>query len=717
MTATVRHGAPYRHPWLETFERDPVSGFADFLAGYASIHPYDRADAPDAARMLFAHLPADDPARLALDGAVLACLEQRRKGLVPTIPSKLQRFIAETAEAFEIVASLDLVDAATILRRRFVVWNEWVAGLVLSPARDVRAAYWRMLALTQPLMQDSAEGANLVHLEPLWHRICREAGGALPPHYLEIGLLGLRRLPSSADSSAPWLTGLAQWALANDPSDAAFKAVWLPLKSLYPRPAKTWRKLVGELLQSAAFGDVDAPGWWRCDRDFDPLGRPEGRHGMHALRSPSPEACQEVIDHLQPELARSRGAIDTLINGHRRFLEATGASQYFVRAIHKLGTAMLRMTGPDREAYCRAAEALVREGLGWEPGNRHLWSLWRESLEARGAVEAAELLAWERIRRDPGDPPARNQLALLLARLPGRQADAERLLVETIERFPGDAVARTQLAELLIAGNRLDDARAVVDATIAAGAIDAITWAISARLWSQAGDRDRALRAIAHGLAIDAGNPFLQRFDAELRAGRTLPLVSAGLHNAAPVAVADAMAGVDAVLPEGVGLRGRLRRLRFQAERGEQEVAMAEIRHVLAEAPGFTYAALLAARQGEWHAADDSLPGFAVAFEAALAAEDRARLETLAQRFPRLEALTWVARAVLGDDKARELVQDWLDRDGSEAPAVSGLKAQLRPLLRMIEGGATDLVHHRTAIMPRLRDANEATLDDYLAAA
>jgi tetratricopeptide (TPR) repeat protein len=423
-----------------------------------------------------------------------------------------------------------------------------------------------------------------------------------------------------------------------------------------------------------------------------------------------------VIAHLRPEVDGSRGDIDALLNGHRRYLEATGNPEFFVRAIHALGSAMLRMTGPDHARYCRLAEALAREGLGWQPDNPYLWSLWRDSLEARSAVEAAELVGWEFIRRDPADPDARNQLARLLARLPGRQGDAELLLEETIERFPDNAVARTQLAELLIAEHRLADARGVVDRAIGAGAANAVTWAISARLWSNAGDPVRAMQAVEHGLASDPADQFLQSFAAQLNAGQTLPLVSAGLQGQLPAAATP----TETVLPEGVERRGRLRRLRFAAEQGERQAAIDEIKQVLAEEPGFAYAALLAARQQEWDEADDHLPGFAVAFEAALAAGDQARLEKLAERFPRLQALTWVARAVLGDSEAAALVQIWLDRADTEDKAVRGLREGLRPLLRLIKGGADAsavFAAHRAAIEHRLHDASEVTLDDYLAAA
>ena len=191
MTAE-RHDLPYRHPWLATFAAAPEVELAEFLAGHAPIHPYGRADAPDAARMLFKHLPANDPVLRVLDGAMLGWLDARRRMPIPIAPAKLQRFVREVAEDFEIVAILDLAQTAAVLRRRFVLWNEWASRLVLSPARDARTAYWQMLALTQPPLatRHDPAAAMPVGLGPLWLRICREAGNVLPRYCLDIGLLG-----------------------------------------------------------------------------------------------------------------------------------------------------------------------------------------------------------------------------------------------------------------------------------------------------------------------------------------------------------------------------------------------------------------------------------------------------------------------------------------------------------------------------------------------
>lgn len=112
MSTPSERMAPGRHPWLARFESAPEEAFGDLLAGYADIHPYERADAPDAARILFGPPNPEDSARKPLGPAILAWLEKRRKQPQPAARPKLQRRVREICEAFEIVALLDAADAA-----------------------------------------------------------------------------------------------------------------------------------------------------------------------------------------------------------------------------------------------------------------------------------------------------------------------------------------------------------------------------------------------------------------------------------------------------------------------------------------------------------------------------------------------------------------------------------------------------------------------------
>jgi tetratricopeptide (TPR) repeat protein len=728
MSVPSERMASSRHPWLTRFESAPEKEFGDLLAGYADIHPYERADAPDAARMLFGPLNPEDGARKALGPAILTWLETRRKEQLPAARPKLQRRVREICEAFEIVALLDVADAAVDLRRRLLIWNDWVAGLVLSSARDARAEYWRTLALTQRLFADAEPMIDANGLAPMWQSICREAGGRLPRYYLSVGLLGLRRLPKFEKSTDLWVPGLAQWALARQPSDAEFKAEWLALKPLYPRTPQSWRTLIARLLSAPTFKDaeLDAPAWWHVDPDFAPMLRENFTFSDAPLRSPMPQECNRIIEKLDERFEDVEPSIDDLFVRHRRYLHATGDAQYFVRAIHALGRELIARGGDNPHQRAQKVQGLVREGLSWQPHDRYLWSLWRDALLADGAPEAAELVGWEYVRRDPANPGARTDLATLLARSLNKLDEAETLLRETIEKFPDNAHARCQAAELLIAEDRIAEATSVVEAALNSGAKNAITYTIRARIYSHEGRLEDAKRNIKNGRGFDPSDPFLKDFEQRLSRGEKLPLKSQAFKSGeTPTQTRSRVAVTSDPEITNVERLGTMRRLRFQLEFSPgsgKEHALRELRQILREDPTFAYAELLAARHRIWKAKADVLPSFAAAFEDALATEDRENLEKLAMRQPRLEALIVVARALFGDTEAEQKVELWLreTKTAEQEPAVAGLHSALRPILRVIEGGRSikdALSEKRETIISALHDANEAALGEILLAA
>jgi hypothetical protein len=263
--------APPRNPWLTTFERAPETAFGDLFTGHAHIAPLNRLDAPEAANTLFGNLAPNDPARLSLGWAILGWLEKRRQEIPPSDDPGRRRWIREVRDAFDIVALLQVSEAAIAMRRGFASWNAWVADVVAAPSRDARAGYWSMLAQTQPLIRAAGSAIDPFGLASHWLWICENAGGSLPDHYLGIGLLGLRRLPViGICSELPWLTGLAWWADARRPSRDAFRTQWLALKFLYPRTPAHWRELIARVLLDPRFQrkGIAAPAWWDVDPDF-----------------------------------------------------------------------------------------------------------------------------------------------------------------------------------------------------------------------------------------------------------------------------------------------------------------------------------------------------------------------------------------------------------------------------------------------------------------
>ncbi len=723
MALAAVHGSPTRHPWLDLFVQSPIAAFGDLLAGYARIPPYERADAPDAARMLFGGLPKSDPARCALGPAILGWLEQRRRVTPPVGRPRQQRWVREICEAFEIVALLEVADAAETLRRQFVTWSEWAARFVLSPARDARAEYLRMVALTQPLVAALAGPRDPNDLAPMWLEICRQAGAELPRRYLAIGLLGLRRLQQgTTGSDAPWVAGLAHWALARSPTNAEFQAEWLALKPLYPRTAGRWRELVGRLLATKPFQDegIKAPGWWRGDRDFDPMLRQDFRVSGAPLRSPFPADCDQEIERLHNPWPVTESRIDQLLQRHRTYVGVTGEGQYFVRAIHALGTALIWPGNDQPHDRARKAAVLAHEGLGWAPFDRYLWSLWRDAMAAGGALEAAELIGWDFVRRDPDNADARNQLATLLAGPLARPAEAETLLRDTIAAFPGNAFARTQLAELLIADRRLVDAEAVVQSAFAAQAADEATFALRARLQSHRGAAQAAMDTVRQGLERHPSNDVLWEYQRILDQGRVLRVD--------PVAAAPIAAPIADTTPDDPTLApvlrlGRVRWLRAQADSADparRQTALAEVQAMLADDPSFVYAELIAARHGLLAFNPDTMPPFAVAFEQALKDGDRTRLDALAERQPRLRALILLAQALFGDAQAAWTIANLLNDDPpvEEARPVTFLRSRLHPLLAQATADtALGIIAAKSnAIRRWLYDANESLPGQRIAA-
>jgi hypothetical protein len=718
MSTTLARAPLRRHPWLDRFLQSPVDAVGDLLAGYAEVSPYQRADAPDIADMVFGPLPPDDVARLALEPALLAWLEARRRMPVPAEFGPRQRFVREVSDAFAVVAMLELADTARRLRQEFVRWDEWTARLVLAPARDARAAFWLMLALTQPLLGEA--GARL---EPFWLRVCRESGAALEARYLDIGLLGLRCLPyGKTRTEEPWLAGLAYWALARQPDDGAFRAEWFALKPLYPRAARSWRELVHNLLKAPAFRDagIEAPAWWRVDRDFAPILRADQAPKHASARSPMPEDAYRVIDAFGQPFAEVEPLVAALMQQHRRFRDPTGEGRYFVRAAHVMGKALIERSGDMPAHRARLAARLAREGLDWAPGDRFLGALWRDALAAQGALEAAEFVGWDHVRRDPDNADGRTQLATLLAERLGRAGEAEALLRDAIARFPDNAVARAQLAELLIDHGRSDEVESVVADAFAGGAVDAATYALRARLLSHAGRDTEARATVAEGLVRFQTNAVLKGYRRLLVAGRSLWLERLAAHAPPPAVSPEAALELDPDPALEAAMRhGRLRRLRFILETGDAAAraqAEDELRALLRNDPN-DYAGLLVTRYRLWDVRADNLPGFALAFERALADEDRQTLEALALRHDRITALTLVARAVLGDVDAPAEVERWLCLPPglAEPPAVVALRAGMRPMLALVESGrgvADVLAEWRAAVLRTLHDATEVMIGD-----
>ena len=457
MVAMRRDMSPARHPWIEEFQANPAEKFADFLAGYAHIEPYGRAEPPDAARMIFGPLASEDVARRALDQTIAKWLDDRRHQGIPAVEGPaLDRMLREVTDAIRIVSVLSLQQTAADFRKRIVLWNSWVERLAEIPGPDVRAALLSTLALTQRVVLKSDVGVNPFGLEPHWLRLCEQAGSQYPSSYVSIGLLGLRMLPERKDmpSERPWMAGLARWASAQKPKLGDFSRQWWALKVLYPSTPNHWREALADTLRQEWTESLSASvrDFWEKDVG---LGKPAAKDGKAVggkrRVSPAPlHVVNSLLDRIREPFHDIASELHNVIAQDERYAEATGDSWYLARAATILGMNLIESAPADEFAERgKLAVELARKALSWASTDVHVWALWRDALEVQDLPEAAELVGWEAIRRFPEDAYLRTQLAGLLARLPGRKDEAESLLRETRDRFPEDPFPVTQLSHLL----------------------------------------------------------------------------------------------------------------------------------------------------------------------------------------------------------------------------------------------------------------------------
>jgi tetratricopeptide (TPR) repeat protein len=675
--------------WPRSLIDRPEDAVGRLLAGYADISPYNGLSARSYLLTLFEGLPDGDAGRKALDAGLLAWLEKRRKAGVPNVtPLHLEKFVGEVQEAFDIVGLLALPGCAEDFRNRFVVWNNWAGRLIVSRQRDAREAFWRALALSQ-----RAGSGGRRQLEAHWLELCEGAGGEFPAHYLATGLLGLQFMPKHPDAPEvlPWLSGLARWGTAQQPPLAEFRKQWWAQKTLHPNTRTHWQDWVSAVLDQPQYQSLgeDIRQFWMNDIG---AGQQQSATAAKPVRYPDPQAIKDIMPKLSDALATLKPKIEGLIAERKLYAEITGNADFLVKSACNIGMELIK-TGDKMMERGALAESLARAALVWQPANHFAWALWCNALEAQGAFEAAENLGWETIRRFPDDVQwrnqladllarlpgreaeaeavlretirrfpddvvARNQLADLLARLPGREAEAEAVLRETIRRFPDDVVARNQLAELLIDGNRTKDAMSVVAEAKAAGVSDEATIDLEARLLVHEGNIEKAADVLEKGCADNPRYLILARHQDMLKNTGKIPLHSASriarripaIKVGAPADDKRADKSSDPVLQAG-----HLRKLVFDNEKRH------ELESTLSNDPNFAYALHLRNSPAE------SAGVFAAKFAQALEAKDASALNALERSHSSEAKIIDFARALaLRDEAAASRCAAWT------APASTG---------------------------------------------
>lgn len=692
MAVAVAQTAPDRHPWLAALIAAPEAELRALVGGYADVAPYGRAEPADAAASLLFGLAEDDPARQAFDQGCRALLETMRAALLSAGDPLYERHLATLDRLLAVLRRTRPLRALRDLHARYAHWFHPLETAVIDRSLDLRREFWRVLALSQDVRTDTAAPRRLM---PLWFELCAEAGplGRYAESYLDVGLIGLRRLPLGHDDDSneeAVCHGLARWAARQRPAQGAFLARWREIESAYPRTPMYWPPLVADVIaateeylaQETERGPVSFPAaaWWREELELPvvrPGQRPPPSGRKRPIEPPPREMREAVLRDAASAIAGLRPRVERLLTAHRRYADATGDTYFLVRTACNVGMRLLREMPAERAARGAVATTLAREALDYAPGHVFAWALWRDALAAQGALDAAEQVGWEALRRYPENPQWRTQLATLLDQQLGRAAEAERLLRETVLLFPLNPAARPQLATLL--ADRLDqpeDAAALLREAIEVLPDNPHSYTqLATLLADRLGRPEEAAALLRHAVEIGPDNPYnytqlaivladrlgqpqaaidLLRRAEQRKAGdavtRTLlsrllagqPVRSRARQAPAPRTAA-ASVTVDLDLPAA-----RARRALFRVETataGERDAALAEVRRVLADDPSLAYARYVAQRTGAAPPGARPDTGFAFAFERAARAGSTPAFEALLKHALGMEL--YVARAGL----------------------------------------------------------------------
>ncbi len=464
--------------WGNLLLDDPGVGLDDLLSGRGARGAQQRAEPEDFLADLLAHPVWAGATRERLigklDTALLNWLKARFGWSLSDIGTFGTRaYAAQMSDALTVAARLPLTDTAQDLIHDQAIWDNRFRGLRWPGDIDLLRQFNLVLARHQ----------TDTRFVSRWFATCDDAAWG-SPHWrtdLSTGLLGLRKLPETADTEperrvAAALARFGVLALERGMNslevEATIRRRAATLTVLYPRHEGHWQDVWGRVLEglpssiqentSAMLAHWLGPVPTRGGAgDVRPLGgrqRVADRVAVH--RAPLPDA--ERRHQIAGKINRAQSLYDglwketqTLIREHWLYASVSGETYYAVRTTHNLYDRILQL----RPARACLAEMHVRtlQAIEAEPGNPYIWDLWAKVLSASGRDETSLSVRWESARRFPEDCVLRNSLAEAL-REHGRMPLAEHLLRETMRDFPNDEVCRDILARLLISTGRRAEA-------------------------------------------------------------------------------------------------------------------------------------------------------------------------------------------------------------------------------------------------------------------
>ncbi len=281
-------------------------------------------------------------------------------------------------------------------------------------------------------------------LESFWLRLSR-LEGQTPLDHGRVALAGLRLLPA-ADPSRPapapaLFSGLIRFAEGLACRGAGPNALHdeiehlCALQSLTPSAlGRHLRKALNQRLSDRTRGlNKDVRVWLEAVVPTA-FREPRQMSGQAVEQSSMPAETNEVVNRIRRDgLDKSRGPLDSLVEGHRQYYQHTGDSYYLVRCFERLSN-IIRDLDPG------LARDLAHEALRLEPSDGNNWAALGLALDAAGDWTRARTVFWHARRRFPHDPFAHTQLGQALLRH-GEDDAALIAYAEAARRFPRNPVA------------------------------------------------------------------------------------------------------------------------------------------------------------------------------------------------------------------------------------------------------------------------------------
>ena len=471
--------------WGKALLDDPQATLSDILSGRGARGAQQRAEPEDFLADLLAHPTwQDQRAQLTegLDAALLNWLEAR----IEWSPARINRFgtrayAARISDALAVAARLPLKVTAQDLIRNQSAWDNRFRGLRWPG--DI--GLLRQFDLV--LVQHQAD----TRFASRWFAACDEAAWGSPywRTNLSTGLLGLRKLPGTADTEperrvAAALARFGALALKRGMNSleiqTAFRRRAAALAVLYPRHdghwQDVWDRVLGDLsernqketstIRTDWLDHVSAPG--SADGGQSRRGR-QHTYGSIAIRR---DTLLDEKSRKQITRAINRAKFlgedlwektRDLIRAHWAYASGSGEFYFAVRTTHNLCDRLLRL-GP-AEPHLADIHVWTLRAIEAESENAYIWDLWAKVLSALDRDDASLSVRWESMRRFPDDCVLRNSLAEALLEH-HRVAFAESLLRETMRDFPRDEVCRNILAELLVQTEREGEAESLLRETM-----------------------------------------------------------------------------------------------------------------------------------------------------------------------------------------------------------------------------------------------------------